>query len=987
MPRAGLVMMVKLSIRQGLWLFVVLGALTLSSIVGLGMWGTWRGQEGLRQVLEDEVGPTQNLIVVDKELTHLRAQLYGVLNDDMSAAGARLHLETARRDLPRAWALYREATAGEATADEQHLVDTIEAAMLWLPGFAYGLDQLLARRDLAAIATVLKEDWWAVQLQVVIPVRQLIALQEGHVAESYVAAQAVYRKALLGELALFVVGLVLLLTFSRRLLRYVGYKLDVIEGALQRIGQGDFGTRVKGSHRGEFGRILVALDRTADTLRADREAINILRQRQASILESMVEGLYGTDAEGRMNYVNAAAERLLGWTAAEMLGQRPHAMFHHTRADGSPYPAAECPLSGARLRQEPSAASDEVFWRKDGSSFPVDFAGSPIVAGERTVGAVAVFRDISERRTAEHARQKLLAELHQRNEQLTLTEDQLRRKEEELRSVLDNLRDGVITIDEQGLIRSFNPAICSIFQQPPEALYDQSVTMLIPSELRNTHRHGLARHLATGETHVLGKTVELEGLRSDGSRFPIELSINAYSVRGKHFYSGIIRDSTARKEAEKALRNALDQAQEYLDVALAVIVVIDCDLRVRMINRAGCELLRLSESEIVGANWFDRFVPEPQRESLGDSFRCWLAGRPKGVIAAHNQNDLLTADGRIRRVLWSNALLRDSSGTVTGTLSSGIDITDQHAAELQLHASIEHLTELNRKLGEAQNQLLQAEKMASIGQLAAGVAHEINNPVGFVNSNLGSLRDEVSSLLQVIDAYAAADTVIAEHPALRDAIAAAREAADLDYVRDDVGTLIDESLEGLQRVRKIVQDLKDFSRVDTAEWQFANLEAGLDSTLNIVWNEIKYKAAVHKEYAGVPEVECIPAQINQILLNLLVNAAHAIEQRGTITLRTGFDARQVWVEVEDTGKGIAPENLKRIFEPFFTTKPVGQGTGLGLSLAYGIAKRHGGRIEVSSELGSGTRFRLLLPSTRPPAGAAPTAAPTSVAGSGDDQQT
>ncbi len=191
-----------------------------------------------------------------------------------------------------------------------------------------------------------------------------------------------------------------------------------------RIGQGDFSTRVKGSHRGEFGRIVVALDQTAETLRADREAINILQQRQASILESMVEGLYGTDAEGRINYVNSAAERLLGWTAAEMLGQRPHAMFHHTRADGSPYPAAECPLSGARLRQEPSAASDEVFWRKDGSSFPVDFAGSPIVAGERTVGAVVVFRDISERRTAERARQKLLSELHQRNEQLTLTEDQ-----------------------------------------------------------------------------------------------------------------------------------------------------------------------------------------------------------------------------------------------------------------------------------------------------------------------------------------------------------------------------------------------------------------------------------------------------------------------------------------------------------------------------------------------------------------------------------
>ncbi|WP_313952701.1 ATP-binding protein, partial [Accumulibacter sp.] len=446
-----------------------------------------------------------------------------------------------------------------------------------------------------------------------------------------------------------------------------------------------------------------------------------------------------------------------------------------------------------------------------------------------------------------------------------------------------------------------------------------------------------------------------------------DLSINTYTVRNERFYSGIVRDTTERKAAERALRNALEQAQGYLDVTHSVMVVIDGDLIIRMINRAGCALLGLSEAEIVGSNWFDRFVPEAQREDLSNSFRQWLAGTPTGVIAAHNQNDILTADGQIRRVAWSNALLVDASGAITAALSSGVDVTDQHAAELQLHATIERLTELNRKLAEAQNQLLQSEKLASVGQLAAGVAHEINNPVGFVNSNLGSLKDQVQGLLQVIDAYAAADPILAEHPAVMRAIAEAREAADLDYVRGDVGTLIDESLEGLRRVRGIVQDLKDFSRVDTAEWQFTNLEQGLESTLNIVWNEIKYKAEVHKEYGGVPEVECIAAQVNQVLLNLLVNAAHAIEGRGTITLRTGFDDDEVWIEVADSGKGIPPENLKRIFEPFFTTKPVGQGTGLGLSLAYGIAKRHGGRIEAHSEVGVGSRFRLVLPAKRPPA--------------------
>lgn len=955
----------RMGIRQGLWLFVLLGSVTLTGIVGVGMWGTWRGAESLRHVLDDEVAPTQQLILVDRQLTRLRGQIYGVLADDLGIAGARLYLADARRDVATGWAGYRAAHAATPGQDEHALTETIETLLQELPVLFDRLDHLLAAGDLRSLATFMKEDWWSLQLQLATPLGQLIALQEDRVAAAYQAAQAVYRQTLLASSALFVVGLALLLVFSRLLLRYVGDKLDVIESALLRLGQGDFSTRTRGSHRGEFGRILAALDRTADTLRADREAIELLRQQQASILESVAEGLYGTDASGRISYANAAAERLLGWSAAEMLGQRPHPMFHHTRADGRPYPADECPLSGVRLRGGAPSATDEVFWRRDGSSFPVEFAGAPIVAGEKVVGAVISFRDISDRRAAESARQRLVDELQLRNEQLGVIQDTLSRKEEELRSLLENLRDGVITTDADGSIRSLNPAICTIFRQPAEALLGQRLEILIPPELREGHAQGLARHRATGRTEVLGRTVELEGLRGDGSRFPIDLSINSYAVRGERFYSGIIRDCTDRKAAERALRDALARAQGYLDVAQAVIVVIDCDLRVRMINRAGCRLLGLAEAQIVGANWFARFVPEGQREDLRKSFLGWLAGTPTGVIAAHNQNDVLTASGEIRRVAWSNSLLTDSSGAVTGTLSSGVDVTEQCQAEGQLHATIERLTELNRKLEEAQNQLLQSEKMASVGQLAAGVAHEINNPVGFVNSNLGSLRDEVDGLLQVIDAYMAADPILAGHPAVMKAIAEARDAADLDYVRGDVGTLIDESLEGLQRVRRIVQDLKDFSRVDTAEWQFANLETGLDSTLNIVWNEIKYKAEVRKEYAGVPEVECIAAQVNQILLNLLVNAAHAIECRGTITLRTGFDQREVWVEVEDTGTGITPATLKRVFEPFFTTKPVGQGTGLGLSLAYGIATRHGGRIDASSQVGIGSTFRLVLPIERP----------------------
>jgi len=267
--------------------------------------------------------------------------------------------------------------------------------------------------------------------------------------------------------------------------------------------------------------------------------------------------------------------------------------------------------------------------------------------------------------------------------------------------------------------------------------------------------------------------------------------------------------------------------------------------------------------------------------------------------------------------------------------------------------------ELINKLAEAHSQLLQSEKMASIGQLAAGVAHEINNPVAFVNSNLGTLQRYVATLFKALAAYEKSEVEMT--PETQAAIAELKRAIDIVYVHEDVASLLSESRDGLQRVTSIVQGLKGFSHVDEVEKQWANLEKGLDSTVNLVWSELKYKAELIKEYCGIPDIECIPSQLNQVFMNLLINAVQAIEERGHIILRTGQDEERVWIEVEDTGKGINPEHLDRIFDPFFTTKPVGIGTGLGLSISYGIVKQQGGRIDVSSVLGKGTIFRVVLP--------------------------
>ncbi len=280
-------------------------------------------------------------------------------------------------------------------------------------------------------------------------------------------------------------------------------------------------------------------------------------------------------------------------------------------------------------------------------------------------------------------------------------------------------------------------------------------------------------------------------------------------------------------------------------------------------------------------------------------------------------------------------------------------------ANQQLSQSNSELQQLNHKLESAHRQLQQSEKMATVGLLAAGVAHEINNPVGFVNSNLGTLEKYIADLNRVLATYQKAEAQLDEK--LIAEVTNIKRAVDLPYLQDDIPKLLKESQDGLSRVKHIVQDLRDFSHVDEINWQYANLEHGMDSTLNVVGNEIKFKAEVVKEYAGLPEVECMPSQINQVFLNLLMNSVQAIDGKGVITVRTGVQGNEVWVEIADTGRGIAPENLEHIFEPFFTTKPVGQGTGLGLSVSYGIVQKHGGRIEVKSALGKGATMRVWLP--------------------------
>ncbi|MDP2785442.1 MAG: PAS domain S-box protein [Sulfurimicrobium sp.] len=614
--------------------------------------------------------------------------------------------------------------------------------------------------------------------------------------------------------------------------------------------------------------------------------------------------------------------------------------------------------------------------------------------------------------------------------------------------ILDNSADGIITIDEHGVVESFNFAAARIFGYPACEVIGRNVNMLMPEPYRAGHDVGIRNYLHGGEAKVIGHGARaVEGLRKDGTVFPMELTLGEMPLDGRRLFIASLRDTSALKQAHDDLQSSFAAVQsanrELEEVHIQLkLAEQDQDRQMDALAEANVRMVlfhsnmeRVREAEEVFAE--NRDGEAFHRSILADAMT--LIGARYGAVGLFDNNGalqqfltqgipeeeqekigpypigkgLLHAFYKENRIIRVNRIADDPRAcgfppghppmqsllgvplNVNGITRGVIYLTDkdggepfteqdemlmemlarevEHALErnellASLHESNQALTRereeqqsLIAELKAAQNQLLQSEKMASIGQLAAGVAHEINNPIGYVHSNLGTLEKYIHDLFSVLDLFEAAEGEFPPDSASLARIKAYKETLDLPFLKEDIPSLMAESKEGIVRVKKIVQDLKDFSHVDEAEWQWSDLHRGLDSTLNIVWNELKYKADVVKEYGALPEIECIPSQLNQVFMNLLVNAGHAIEDRGTITIRTGQDGDKVWVEIADNGKGISPEHLSRIFDPFFTTKPVGKGTGLGLSLSYGIVKKHHGEIEVDSTPGKGTTFRVRLP--------------------------
>lgn len=401
---------------------------------------------------------------------------------------------------------------------------------------------------------------------------------------------------------------------------------------------------------------------------------------------------------------------------------------------------------------------------------------------------------------------------------------------------------------------------------------------------------------------------------------------------------GTFVDVTEKRLLDEQVTRAKREWEETLDSLKDFVILTDSGHHVRRCNRFLCDMTGTSFSEVIGRDW---------RELLAETgFRF--------IDFNGRQGELIKTKSHRHYDLNIYPMTEPGNGQITGYVVSLHDTTE-------IRTMTEELKRTARELSEAQQAVYQQEKLASIGQLAAGVAHEINNPMGFISSNLATLG-------KYLDKIAGFETAMAEavqergDTALMAALTELRRKMKIDFILNDIRGLLDESRDGAQRVRRIVQDLKSFSHLDEAECKPFSINECLQSTLNMARNEIKYVAEVEQDYdPDLPLLECYPQQLNQVFMNLLVNAAHAMEGHGTIRIATRREHDEIIVRVSDTGKGIAPENLTRIFEPFFTTKEVGKGTGLGLSISYDIVKKHGGTMTVESTVGAGTTFTIRLP--------------------------
>jgi PAS domain S-box-containing protein len=630
------------------------------------------------------------------------------------------------------------------------------------------------------------------------------------------------------------------------------------------------------------------------------------RQMRA-LLDNIPDIVWLKDAQSRFIAVNEPFGKTCGAKPEDLVGKSDFDIWPKEMAEAYRADDQEVMQSGRTKRVE------EPLEDAHGSQKWIETIKTPIRNDRgNVIGTTGIARDVTERK----------------------------RVEELYRMLSDKSLAGVYVVQD-GVFKYLNANAASYAGFSPEELVGSSSTILLHPEDRATAQERAGEMIrGVRQTPYEFRIIDKAGM----TRWILE-TVTTIPYEGRPAVLGNSMDITQFKEAQQKLEEL--QALESSVLAAIPHAVIGLENRQVIFANDNVEtVFGWKPAEIIGRDPAVFFSSGTDCDLLiGQIVHTLQTGT---VYSAEPENPLVHREGRHFHCRVTAS--RIGSGAGEGVVATFEDVTERKRAQLQL---------------------LQSEKMASIGQLAAGVAHEINNPTGYVSSNLKTMAeyfDDVMGILQRYRQFLNGVRGLVEMakldgnlPGLMSEIEDMEKKIDIEYILKDAPSLIQESREGTERIKEIVLSLKNFAHPGEDRFVYSDVNRNMDSTLNVVWNELKYKATVSKEYGELPEIQCYPQQINQVFMNILVNAAQAIKTRGEIAIRTRSNDGEVEISISDTGVGIPLENVARVFDPFFTTKEVGKGTGLGLNVAYNIIKKHHGSIDVTSKVGEGTTFTIRLP--------------------------
>jgi two-component system NtrC family sensor kinase len=643
------------------------------------------------------------------------------------------------------------------------------------------------------------------------------------------------------------------------------------------------------------------------------------------LFEAIGDAIFVHDLEGNILYANSAACRQLGYSREELLRL-------NTRDIDDPEFAAGFAERLAHQLAEGHYRCEGRHRTRDGRILEVDINTTFVEIDGRPC-VLAVMRDISarKRQEAEHAR----------------IEEELRQSQAFYHSLVESLPLNLLRKDREGRFTFGNQRFCNELGVSREELIGKTDFDFFPEALARKYREDDQRVLATG---VPFETVEEHLLPSGEMIYVQVIKTPIRSAEGDILgIQCLFWDVTERRRAEEALARSERRYRQLTEATLDAIIVTDQEGRIELFNPAAERMFGYQATEVLGQS-VSLLIPERYRSAHEAGLRRYVNTRQPHLIG---------------RPVELTGRRKDGSEFPVELALSAFDLGEEGGfSRLQFLGALRDLTERNRLRAI----LIQNEKLASIGLLSAGVAHEINNPLAFVSNNLAVLQRDCKGLMALVDLYESGRARWAVHePEL--AARAAALAADLDlaYVRDNLDRLLSRTREGLERVSRIVHSLRGLARTDRPQLQEVSLADLVGMALDILRGRLKRAGIIlEQDYPADLRLRCVPTQISQVLLNLLLNAAQAIEAagrqgQGRIRLSAHQEEERLVLAVEDNGCGIPPEHLPRLFDPFFTTKEVGEGTGLGLSICHNIISAHGGEIQVESTPGQGTTFRVLLP--------------------------